>query len=180
MTPHERIQATLRRERTDRPPVDIWLTPEVLDDLKKHTGIGDELELYASLGVDKIVWIFPGHDTAQFDPNHSEGRDPWGVPTVQVRSGEATYQEYGEGPLVAMEDVAALEDYPLWPDPDRFQYTAALESARRAREFGFATIGPWVSHFEIYCHMRGMENALMDVVAEPEFLDAALDRIEGV
>jgi hypothetical protein len=26
-------------------------------------------------------------------------------------------------------------------------------------------IGPWLSHFEIYCHMRGMENALMDVLA---------------
>jgi uroporphyrinogen decarboxylase len=28
--------------------------------------------------------------------------------------------------------------------------------------------------------MRGMEEALMDVVAEPEFLDAALDRIEAI
>jgi uroporphyrinogen decarboxylase len=28
--------------------------------------------------------------------------------------------------------------------------------------------------------MRGMENALIDVVAEPEFLDAGLDRIEAI
>ncbi len=108
------VGATLRREPTDRPPVDLWLTPEVLADLKSYTGQEDELAVYSSLGVDKIVWVFPGYDSAQFDPNHSEG------------------------------------------------------------------IGPWVSHFEIYCHMRGMENALMDVVAEPDFLDAALDRIEEV
>jgi uroporphyrinogen decarboxylase len=180
MTPLERVRATLRREPTDRPPVDLWLTPEVLADLKSHTGQEDELAVYSALGVDKIVWVFPGYDSAQFDPNHSEGIDPWGVPTVQVRSGAATYQEYGEGPLSKMDEIAALDDYPLWPEPDRFQCGAAMDLARRAREHGFATTGPWVSHFEIYCHMRGMENALMDVVAEPDFLDAALDRIEEV
>lgn len=180
MTPLERIQATLRREPTDRPPVDIWLTPEVLDALRAHTGIDDELALYQSLGVDKIVWAFPGYGTDQFDPNQSAGRDPWGVPTIQVQSGAATYQEYGKGPLADMSDPAELADYPLWPDPEKFHCDAAIALARRARGLGFAAIGPWVSHFEIYCHMRGMENALMDVVAEPEFLDAALDRIEAV
>ena len=28
--------------------------------------------------------------------------------------------------------------------------------------------------------MRGMENALMDTIAEPEFLNAALDRIDAI
>lgn len=180
MTPLERIRATLRRESPDRPPVDLWLTPEVLDSLRQHTGVEGELEIYRTLGVDKIVWVFPGYGTDRFDPNQSEGRDPWGVPTIMVKSGLATYLEYGEGPLSGMEDIAELADYPLWPDPDRFHYDAAMKLARRAREFDFATIGPWLSHFEIYCHMRGMENALMDVVAEPGFLDAALDRIEAI
>jgi uroporphyrinogen decarboxylase len=61
-----------------------------------------------------------------------------------------------------------------------FNYAAAKAAARLARAFDFATIGPWISHFEIYCHMRGMENALMDVIAEPEFLNAALDRIDAI
>lgn len=180
MKPIERIRKTLCREPTDRPPVDLWLTPEVLQSLRAHTGIEDELEIYRALGVDKIVWVFPGYESDRFDPNQSEGRDPWGVPTLMVKSGQATYIEYGEGPLAAMEEIAELNDYPLWPDPNRFHYDAAMRNARRARDFGFATIGPWLSHFEIYCHMRGMENALMDVVAEPDLLDAALDRIEAI
>lgn len=180
MTSLQRIQATCRRETLDRPPVDLWLTPEVLQSLREHTGVEDELEIYRQLGVDKIVWIFPGYGTDQFDPNLSQGRDPWGVPTIQVKSGQATYQEYGEGPIADMEEIEELDDYPLWPDPDKFHYDAALAQARRARAFGFATIGPWLSHFETYCHLRGMENALMDVVAEPEFLDAALDKIEAI
>ena len=180
MNAHERILATLNRQPVDRVPVDIWLTPEVLDSLRQYTGEEDEYTVYRKLGVDKIAWIFPGYHSEKFDPNDSEGRDPWGVPTIKVQSGLATYQEYGKGPLADMEDPDELDDYPLWPDPDAFNYKAARTQALRAREFGFATIGPWISHFEIYCHMRGMENALMDLVADPDFLEAALDRIHAI
>jgi uroporphyrinogen decarboxylase len=180
MTSRERILATINRQPTDRVPVDVWLTPEALESLKTHVGEPDEYELYRKLGVDKIAWVFPGYGTDKFDPNESDGTDPWGVPTVKVRSGLATYQEYGEGPLASMESPSQLEDYALWPDPDKFNFSAARDLAIRARSFGFATIGPWLSHFEIYCHMRGMENALMDVLTEPGFLGAALDRIDAV
>jgi uroporphyrinogen decarboxylase len=143
-------------------------------------GEQDEYELDRKLGVDKIAWIFPGYGTEKFDPNESEGMDPWGVATVKVKSGLATYQEYGEGPLASMDSPSQLDDYPLWPEVEKFNYQASRNLALRARSFDFATIGPWLSHFEIYCHMRGMENALMDVIAEPEFLNAALDRIDAV
>ena len=180
MTPHERILATLERRPVDRIPVDVWLTPEVLDKLRTHFGIEDEYELYRTMGVDKIAWVFPGYGKERFDPNESEGTDPWGVPTETVRSGEATYVEFGTPPLGAYEEPKELDDYALWPDPERFEYAAARAQAERARSFGFATIGPWVSFFEVYCHLRGMENALVDVAAEPEFLSAALDRIESI
>ena len=180
MTPHERILATLHRQPADRVPVDVWLTPEVLTSLLHHAGADDEYALYWKLGVDKIAWIFPGYGAEKFDPNDSDGRDPWGVPTHKMQAGLASYQEYGEGPLASYADPAQLADYADWPDPGRFNYAAARALAQRARTFGFATIGPWISHFEIYCHLRGMENALMDVVAEPEFLDAALDHIDAI
>lgn len=180
MTPRDRVLATIHRQPTDRVPVDVWLTPEVLAALQRHVGEPDEFTLYRKLGVDKIAWVFPGYGSEKFDPNDSAGRDPWGVPTHKVQSGLATYQEYGEGPLAGYTDPVQLADYALWPDPERFSYAASRELAQRARRFGFATIGPWISHFEIYCHMRGMENALIDVAAEPEFLDATLDRIEAI
>lgn len=180
MTPHDRILATISRQPTDRVPVDVWLTPEVLASLLRHTGESDEFSLYRKLGVDKIAWIFPGYGTGRFDPNDSAGQDQWGVPTRRTKSGLATYQEFGEGPLAACTAPAQLDDYAHWPDPQRFNYAAARTLAERARAFGFATIGPWISHFEIYCHLRGMENAFVDVVAEPEFLDATLDRIEAI
>ena len=41
MTPRERILATLNRQPTDRTPVDLWVTPEVLQALRDHTGEAD-------------------------------------------------------------------------------------------------------------------------------------------
>lgn len=180
MTPRERVLATILRQPVDQVPIDVWLTPEVLDSLQQSVGESDELGLYRKMDIDKIVWIFPGYGTEKFDPNDGEGLDPWGVPLKKMRAGKATYMEYGAPPLGEMEDPAELDDYALWPDPDGFNFAAARRAAERAREFDFATIGPWISHFEIYCHMRGMENAFMDVLAEPEFLHAALDRIDAI
>lgn len=180
MTTQERVLSTIHRQTVDQIPIDIWLTPEVLDSLRDHTGVEDELEVYQKLGVGKIVWIFPGYEAEKFDPNESDGQDPWGVPMKRVQSGKAHYMECQSAPLGEMEEPDELEDYPLWPDPDKFNYAAAIKAARRARDFGFATIGPWISHFETYCHMRGMENALMDVIAEPEFIGATLDKIDAI
>ena len=180
MTSRERVLHVLNRLLPDRLPVDIWLTPEVLTSLKSHVGEPDELLLYQKLGLDKVVCVSPGYDADFFDPNLGGDTDPWGVPLRRVQAGKATYQEYGTGPLATFESPSQLDDYKLWPDPGRFNYAAAKTAASRAQSLGFAIIGPWISHFEIYCHLRGMENALMDVLMEPDFLNATLDRIESI
>ncbi|MCC5835076.1 MAG: hypothetical protein JJU20_10115 [Opitutales bacterium] len=182
MTPKERIQAILNHQAVDRLPVDLWLTREVLDSLRDHTGKQDELEVFQELGLDKIVWVFPGYgkDSGHFDPNVLKGRTMWGVETRTMKAGAATYQEFGTPPLGECEEIEELDDYAYWPDPDQFDYGSAVAAATKARDAGFATIGPWISHFEIYCQLRGLENALMDVIAEPDFLEAGLDRIDQI
>jgi len=42
----------------------------------------------------------------------------------------------------------------------------------------YATLGPWVSFYEIYCSMRGLEQAMMDLVIAPDYVQKALDKIE--
>ncbi|WP_043589297.1 uroporphyrinogen decarboxylase family protein [Geminisphaera colitermitum] len=179
MTPKERILATINRQPVDRAPIDLWCTPEVLDSLRQHTAQDDELAVYQALGLDKIVWIFPGYAGRHFDPNDSGGITPWGVPTRMVKSGLATYQEYIDPPLADYTAPAQLADYP-WPDPDKFDYVWAAALADKARACNFATIGPWISHFEIYCQMRGMENAMMDTLINPEFMDTTLNYIDTI
>jgi uroporphyrinogen decarboxylase len=101
----------------------------------------------------------------------------WGTPLEPVKAGQATYHEFGDPPLKDYNDSDSLDDYPLWPDPDRFDYEAMLKIAQEASE-DFTVLGPWVSFFEIYCQMRGLEQAMMDVVLAPDLVEATLDRIE--
>ena len=128
-----------------------------------------------------MVWIFPGYGGRFFDPNDSGEITMWGGgPTRMVKAGLATYQEYINPPIADYMDPSQLFHYPSWPDPDKFDYAGAKALAKEARSWNFATIGPWISHFEIYCQMRGLEYALMDTLANPEFLDATVERIDAI
>jgi uroporphyrinogen decarboxylase len=186
MTPKERILATLNREPVDRLPVDLWHTPEIGAALRAHCGVATDMEVYRVLGLDKIVWVFMDYLTREGDSAGSQvgaeaagARTMWGVPLRGIEAGAAHYDEFGEAPMKDIEDPAAVEEYPWWPEVDRFDYDQALQAAREAsREY--AVIGPWVSFFEIYCQLRGLEQSMMDLALNPELVEGILDRVEAI
>jgi len=177
MTPRERIVNTLERRPTDRPPVDIWYVGEVLQALYEHTGTDNETALWRALGIDKWAWVNPAY-TGALAPKQPDATfvNHWGIQFKTIQSGAATYGETLAFPLAGYSNV---EEYPYWPDPDKFDYAgAAARAGELAREY--ATLGPWVSFFEVYCNMRGLEQAMVDIALEPEFVSAALDKIEAI
>jgi uroporphyrinogen decarboxylase len=176
MNSRERVLAILDREPVDRPAVDLWHTPEAAAALREHTGTDTNLEMYRALGLDKIVWVVPKYRSAEVAAGR---RTTWGAPLRPVRAGPAHYDEFGEAPLAGPVTPRSLDAYPFWPDPDRFDYDAVLAHAREAHA-DFAVLGPWVSLFEIYCQLRGLEQGLMDLVLDPALVDAVLDRVEAV
>jgi uroporphyrinogen decarboxylase len=188
MTPKQRILATLNREPADRAPVDLWHTPEIGAALRRHFGAEDDLGVYRALGLDKIVWVFMDYKPeaneragAQSGAGAESGgsRTMWGVPLKGIQTGESYYAEFGAAPLSGFDTPESLADYPHWPSVEKFDYDGAVAKAEAAsREF--AVIGPWVSFYEIYCQMRGLEQAMMDLALEPDYVDAVLDRIEGI
>jgi uroporphyrinogen decarboxylase len=177
MNARERVLAVLNRETPDRVPVDIWLVPELVEKFKKKLGVTDELDIYRKLDVDKIAWLgIPYKGVVLKDPNEHQEVNHWGVKFKKVdANADSHYGEVCFNPLLGLDSVEQLESYP-WPHPDDFDYaTAAVEAKKLAKEF--VTLGPWISLFEVYCMMRSLQEALMDTVAEPEFLHAALDKI---
>lgn len=182
MNSKERVLSVLERKPTGRTPVDLWHTPEIGAALRERFGVEDDLDLYWAMGLDKIVWVFPdyvGGAGAQVGAAATGKRTMWGVPLKDVRVGQALYQEFAGAPMAEYDNSKQLDRYPFWPDPARFDYDAAVTRAQQAsREF--AVIGPWVSLFEIYCQLRGLEQAVLDLALRPDFLEAALDRIEAI
>lgn len=188
MTPRQRILATLNRQPADRAPVDLWHTPEIGVALRKHFGVSDDLGVYRAMGLDKIVWVFMDYKAetgeragAQSGAGAESGgsRTMWGVPLRGIQAGEAHYAEFGEAPLREFETAASLDDYPYWPVVDKFDTDGAVAKAAEAAK-EFAVIGPWVSFYEIYCQMRGLEQSMMDLALDPDYVDAVLDRIESI
>lgn len=59
MEARERILAVIHHERPDRIPCDFWGTPEVVEGLKRHLGTEEDVELWKSLGIDKILNLTP-------------------------------------------------------------------------------------------------------------------------
>ena len=174
MTSRERISAILNRQPVDRMPIDLWHTPEVVDMLKGYFSVTDDLAMWKALGLDKIVWDF-----IEYKNPHGPNRTTWGVPLKGMQAGLAHYDEFGLAPMADFIEIKQLDDYAFWPDPEQFDYSGALALAKEA-SLEFGVIGPWVSFYEIYCQLRGIEQAMMDLAVVPDFVDATLDRIEEV
>ena len=143
MNSKERVLNILDRKPVDRMPVDIWHTPEVEKALIDHVGAVDDFDMWKKLGLDKIVWVFMDYKT---DKGESAGsqvgasamgeRTMWGVPLKEVEAGDAHYQEFIEPPMQGYETLADLAKYPFWPNPDQFDYEAAIALAKRASKDG--------------------------------------------
>jgi len=140
------------------------------------------------MGLDRIVWLgieyAPPADSGA--PGERSGsthfgaaRTMWGVPLKEINTGTATYHEFGTPPLAQYDTPESLETYPFWPDPEYFDYDGLTQAAADASN-DFAVTAPWVSFYEIYCQMRGLESALTDLLALPDLADAILDRIESI
>jgi uroporphyrinogen decarboxylase len=188
MTAKERILAVLNRQPVDRLPVDLWHTPEIAAALRKHFNAADDFAMWRALGLDKIVWDFMDYRTdageragGQSGAGAESGgtRTMWGVPLQEIQAGEAHYAEFGSAPMSDFDTPASLDQYPWWPKVERFDYDAAVALATKASR-DYAVIGPWVSFYEIYCQLRGLEQAMMDLVENPELVEAILDRVEAI
>ena len=173
LNPRERIRGVLNREQVDRIPIDLWYTAEVAKTLHDHLNVRSDEEMYRRLGLDKMIWIFPWY------LEHPEGINWWGSKVKQVDTGMSVYNEIDVPGLIGYETLASLGSYPHWPIPARFDYERAATQAREATRNNYATLGPWVGLFEVYCMMRGLEKSLLDLVDSPDLADAILDRIEA-
>ena len=173
MTPRERWLALLAGERPDRIPCDYWATAEVTERLCRDLSCADAEALYRTLHIDALRHIGPP-PTVMHHPDDPQA-SIWGVRHRVVDYGGGKYEENASHPLAAartVEDIHAFK----WPNPDDHDFEAFRDQVRRLPGDRAVRCGGY-EPFLLYCAMRGMEQAYMDLALEPEIADAILGHL---
>jgi uroporphyrinogen decarboxylase len=180
MTPRERWQALLSGDSPDRIPCDYWATDEVTARLLQELGCANERELYARLGVDKCIRLSPVHRRTGEHSWHIQSQyRAWHIGTKIVSYGEGlgSYEETIQCPLAGATTVAEIASFD-WPDPDDWDLDSLRAQCEEWRDFPI--IAGCYEPFYLYCRLRGMEQALEDLVAEPQIAEAILECIHEI
>lgn len=175
MTPRERWLAILNNEKPDRITTDYWATSEVTDRLLKDLACADYRELCKKLHIDSPHVI--GAPLLQDIPIADDGTftDIWGVTKRMVDYGSGEYDEAVTHPLENAETVDDIHAH-KWPDPaarDYDDFVTQVDSAPSDRLVRCGSYEP----FLLYCFLRGMENAMIDLYLNPDIADAVLTHL---
>ncbi len=204
MTSRERLQMALAHQEPDRVPIDLGGTVvstiaiPTYAALRTHLGLPEkpvetlefvqqvarvDEDVLACLGVDVIPVFANLPDTpAPIRATHPDGtvsfQDDFGA-TLKRPAG-CHYYDWQEFPLLEP-SLEALKNM-SWPDfanPGRYaglrKRVQALRSSTDRALVGMAPCGHDL--FNQLFRVRGMENGLMDLVADPEFAEAFFDRL---
>lgn len=201
LTPRERVKLALNHQEPDRVPLDIGagasqsIVVEGYEKLKQFLGIPGETRMlnktFRVARLDESVMRRLGSDCrlvavkapVNWTPPPSEPGtfiDIWGVKWRQVHYGDNCYYwELARHPL-AEASIEDLERYP-WPDPLDPGLTAGLVDEVKAlyedTDYAVTTDSGYKSHWEQAYMLRGLEQMLMDLVLNPEFVSALMSKL---
>ena len=173
MTSRERWLALFAGEKPDRIPTDYWATDEVTERLQRELRCPTKEDLYLRLNIDAIVSI-EAPRTVEHHPD-DQSADIWGLRRTPVSYGGGIYDEFANHPLASVTSVEEVHAY-RWPRPEERAYRQFASMLREAPPHRILRVGDF-EPFLLYCAMRGMEQALMDLLLEPDIARAALDHI---
>lgn len=179
-TAKERVRAALRREERTHPAFTWGFGPsegarEVL--MREFAARGLDWDVLRRETED-VAWLHPMYIGPPLGENQAQYMAIWGIETGAVDYGSGTYtDEIARSPLAGVEEPEAFDDYP-WPVVGQFDY-AAMQAVRQERDpEGRRAVRIQVGNpFEIYSWMTGMEEAFMNLVAEPELVEAGMAHI---
>jgi len=171
----------INHEEPDRVPICAWYTPEAERTLLRHLGAdSDQTETYKGAGGP--LPILMGHDfliswigpcTSYYADPSDEYTDEWGIRWKWFKnSAGGRYTEMVRHPLADITDPAEYT-MPDFSQPDRYEGVRKLISEYGA-EYGIMG-GAACTLFELAWYLRGMEQLLMDLVSEKDFVNALLD-----
>ncbi len=203
MTSRERVLASLNHETPDRVPIDLGgfqtgIHVRAYADLLDFLGLMEPIsildpvqqlarpseEVLERFRVD--TRYFGAHGPESFaggiEQNVREGRlwhdlrDEFGV-VWSMPDDQGLYMDISHHPL-ADASIRDVERYPFPDGNDPTRFTGVREHARRLRNETPHALCTYIGGvvYEIGWYMRGLERWFMDMIEEPAFCEAVLDR----
>ena len=171
MTSKERWLAVLSRGKPDRLPMDYWATEEATQKVLRFLGCSDEWEMFERLHIDRPVTVQPRHIGPPIEP----GYDMYGRRYEDVDYGTGVYSECVYHPLAQYDSVEEIERNYTWPTADWFDYSVIPDQIKGKKQYPVQ--GGGSEPFLVYKDLRGMEQAYMDLIVNPELVHYCLDKL---
>jgi uroporphyrinogen decarboxylase len=178
------VLASLNHERVDRIPLDIfegWMWPDITSRIMRRLRARDYEDLLEKMGA-CCRWVTPMYVGPPLPPGakdrvasphttHSLNAAIWGLHPGLKQHGLNT----GGHPLAGAQSCKQVLEH-SWPSPEWFDYDGLNQSAKKHRDH-FVIAGGFSPIFYLISDLCGMEKALMDMIVNPELIEALVDRI---
>jgi uroporphyrinogen decarboxylase len=152
-------------------------TAEVTARVLRELGCKSERELWARLGIDKLIHLGPAHLLAGEDVWQIQNMFRlWHIGTREIPYGEGlgVYEEIVSHPLAQAQTVADIERFE-WPEPGIWD-TSGMRAKCLAWD-GYPVAGACYEPFYLYRYLRGGEQAFEDLALNPKIAQAIIERI---
>ena len=115
--------------------------------------------------------------TGPVPPDGNSFTGIWGIKLKNVSYGTGEYQEFTDFPLAGIDDPQRLHDY-SWPDPNNYDFQSMRKNFLESNVNQEKAVQYFAGNpFEIYCWMVGMEEALINILINPELVKISLGYI---
>lgn len=176
LTPRERVLMAANHEQPDRPPITIYVTPEIHQALCSYFGDRSYTDAFQ---ID-FRHVGPAGLKPPRKPEPGSGvdfYDDWGIGYKMVpNNAGGTYPEAYDLTLARLYSIDDVDSWD-WPDPDNYDYSVIPGQIERVKDYavclGSAGIPDIINGIG---RGRGMEQVLVDIITEDPVGVAIIDR----
>lgn len=185
MKNRENMLRALRRDNPERVPFEFSPCPHIAAELEKRIGTPDFWEYFGfpMRGVDLNPTGKKTDFTVYYD-NLPENAEPlswlteWGVMGV---SGSLAHFQQMLHPMAGFESVKEIEEYPFPDFNEDYRWEGVAQKVNEIKDRDFVAVaGMEMTIFETSWYLRGMDNFMVDMIANVEFAEALMDKVTEI